>query len=128
MFLVEVKVDSSSKIRVHIDKNQGISIDDCVSVSRELEGRLDRDNEDFALEVSSPGLDAPFRVSEQYDKNIEKMVTVQLKDGSKVQGLLKEAGEKHLLLELNSSAKGKDPELQELDRQDIVSTRLLIQF
>ena len=69
IFLVEVKVDSSSKIRVHIDKMEGISIDDCVGVSRELEGKLDRDQEDFALEVSSPGLDAPFRVREQYVKN-----------------------------------------------------------
>jgi len=127
-FLVEVKVDSNSKIRVHIDKMEGISIDDCVSVSRELEGKLDRDQENFALEVSSPGLDAPFRVREQYDKNMEKMVSVQCKDGSKVFGILKEAGEDRVLLEVKSSKKGEDPELLEMDPEEIISTRLHIQF
>jgi ribosome maturation factor RimP len=128
MFLVEVKVDSNSKIRVHIDKMEGISIDDCAAVSRELEEKLDRDKEDFALEVSSPGLDSPFRVREQYDKNIGKMVSVQFKDGSKIRGILKEAGENRMLLEIKESKKGRDQELQELDLQEIVSTRLHIQF
>jgi ribosome maturation factor RimP len=128
IFLVEVKVDSSSKIRVHIDKMEGISIDDCVGVSRELEGKLDRDQEDFALEVSSPGLDAPFRVREQYDKNMDKMVSVQCKDGSKFLGILKEADEDHVLLEVKPNKKGESPEQLKLDVEEIISTRLHIQF
>jgi len=128
IFLVEVKVDSSAKIRVHIDKMDGISIDDCVGVSRELEGKLDRDQEDFALEVSSPGLEAPFRVMEQYNKNLGKMVSVQCKDGSKVLGILNEAREEHVLLEVKSSKKGEGPEQLKLDTEDIASTRLHIQF
>ena len=128
IFLVEVKVDSSSKIRVHIDKMEGISIDDCVGISRELEGRLDRDNEDFALEVSSPGLDSPFKVREQYDKNMGNMVSVQCKDGSKVLGILKEAGEDSVLLEVKSHKKGESPEQLKLDTEEIISTRLHIQF
>ena len=128
IFLVEVKVDSSSKIRVHIDKMEGISIDDCVGISRELEGRLDRDEEDFALEVSSPGLDAPFRVREQYDKNMGNMVSVQCKDGSKVLGILKEVGDEQVLLEIQSPKKGEAPEQLKLDTEEIISTRLHIQF
>jgi len=128
IFLVEVKVDNSSKIRVHIDKMEGISIDDCAGVSRELEGKLDRDQEDFALEVSSPGLDSPFRVKEQYDKNMGKMVSVQCKDGSKVLGILKEVGEEQVLLEIQSPKKGEDPEQLKLDTEEIISTRLHIQF
>ena len=128
IFLVEVKVDSSSKIRVHIDKMEGISIDDCVGLSRELEGKLDRDQEDFALEVSSPGLDSPFRVREQYDKNLGKLVSVQCKDGSKILGILKEADEDIVLLEVKSPKKGESPELMKLDTEEIITTRLHIQF
>ena len=90
VFLVDIKVDSNNRILVHVDKMEGISIDDCVRVSRALEAKLDRDMEDFALEVSSPGLDAPFRVLRQYEKSIGKMVSVKCTDGSQFQGLLKE--------------------------------------
>ncbi len=128
IFLVEVKVDSSSKIRVHIDRMEGISIDNCVGVSRELEGKLDRDQEDFALEVSSPGLDAPFRVREQYVKNMDKMVSVQCKDGSKFLGILKKADEDSVLLEVKPNKKGESPEQLKLDVGEIISTRLHIQF
>lgn len=126
IFLVEVKVDKSNKIRVHIDRLQGVSIDDCAAVSRELEGKLNRDMEDFAMEVSSPGLDAPFKVREQYVKNTGKMVSVQCRDGSKFLGVLKEAREDGILLEVNSQ--DKENEIHALDAEDIVSTRLHIQF
>ena len=75
-FLVDIRVDKSNKILVHVDRDAGVSIDDCVLISRNLEARLDRDMEDFALEVSSPGLDSPFRVIEQYYKNKGKKVRV----------------------------------------------------
>jgi len=128
IFLVEVKVDSSSKIRVHVDKMEGISIDDCAAISRELVGKLDRDREDFALEVSSPGLDASFRVMEQYEKNIGKIVSVQSKDGSKILGILKEAGESKIIIELNNNKKVEAPELIEMAKEEIVSIKLHITF
>jgi ribosome maturation factor RimP len=128
IFLVDVRVDKSNRIQVHVDKKDGIAIDDCVQVSRGLEGKFDREEEDFSLEVSSPGLDAPFRVAEQYDKNTGKMVSVQCNDGSKFVGLLKEVGDKRIMLELPADKKGGEPRQQEIDMTEIQSTRIHIQF
>ena len=128
VFLVDIKVDSNNRILVYVDKMEGISIDDCVRVSRALEAKLDRDMEDFALEVSSPGLDAPFRVLQQYEKSIGKMVSVQCTDGSQHQGLLKEADEKGIRLEIPAGKKGGEPERQLLSFTEIKSTRIHIKF
>jgi ribosome maturation factor RimP len=100
-FLVSIEVSHSNRIRVLIDSNEGIQIDDCVRVSRAIEHGLDREAEDFELEVSSPGLDAPFKVSEQYLKNIGRQVEVLMKDGHTYNGLLLEAGKTGFSVEVN---------------------------
>ncbi|MEE9460431.1 MAG: ribosome assembly cofactor RimP [Bacteroidales bacterium] len=130
IFLVGVKVDNNNKIIVHIDTSEGISIDDCARVSRELEEKLDRDREDFALEVSSPGLDSPFRVIEQYQKNVGKRINLVKTDGEKLEGVLKKTGENGIVLEMTRGRKGqpKDPELLELSFAEIKSGRVSIQF
>ncbi len=130
IFLVGVKVDNNNKIIVHIDTSEGISIDDCARVSRELEEKLDRDREDFALEVSSPGLDSPFRVIEQYQKNVGKRINLVKTDGEKMEGVLKKTGENGIVLEMTRGRKGqpKDPELLELSFAEIKSGRVSIQF
>lgn len=130
IFLVGVKVDNNNKIIVHIDTPLGISIDDCVRVSRELEEKLDRDREDFALEVSSPGLDSPFIVIEQYQKNVGKKINLVKQDGEKLEGILKKTGESGIVLEVTRGRKGqtKDLELLELSFAEIKSGRASIQF
>ena len=130
IFLIGVKVDNNNKIIVHIDTTEGISIDDCVRVSKELEEKLDREMEDFALEVSSPGLDSPFRVIEQYQKNIGKKINLVKTDGEKLDGILKKTGENGIVLEIIRGKKGqpKDPELLELTFTEIKSGRVSIQF
>ena len=130
IFLVGVKVDNNNKIIVHIDTTEGISIDDCVRVSKELEEKLDREMEDFALEVSSPGLDSPFRVIEQYQKNIGKKINLVKTDGEKLDGILKKTGKNGIVLEIIRGKKGqpKDPELLELAFTEIKSGRVSIQF
>ena len=65
IFLVEVMVKPGNVIRVHVDTPEGISIKRCVEISRFINGQLDRDVEDYSLEVSSPGVGAPFRVKQQ---------------------------------------------------------------
>ena len=130
IFLVGVKVDNNNKIIVHIDTPVGISIGDCARVSRELEEKLDRDREDFALEVSSPGLDSPFRVIEQYQKNVGKRINLVKTDGEKLEGVLKKTGENGIVLEMTRGRKGqpKDPDLLELSFAEIKSGRASIQF
>jgi ribosome maturation factor RimP len=89
MFLVGVKVSSTNRITILADKNEGITIDECAAIHRHIENNLDRDKEDFELQVSSPGLDMPFGVIEQYYKNAGRKVEVIDNEGSKFTGILK---------------------------------------
>ena len=87
-FLVDVSVSSDNVIVVEIDNETGIDIDFCVELSRHIESRLDRDAEDFELEVGSAGLTAPFKVQGQYRKNVGHEVELLTKDGRKLSGVL----------------------------------------
>ncbi|MBI33763.1 MAG: ribosome assembly cofactor RimP [Flavobacteriales bacterium] len=88
LFIVDINVSLSNKINVLIDGYDGVTISDCIDVSRGVEHNLDREAQDFELEVSSAGLDAPFAVSEQYKKNLGKEVKVYTHDGRKHEGEL----------------------------------------
>jgi ribosome maturation factor RimP len=89
LFLVSVKVSNANRIIVLADKNEGITIDECAGIHRHIENGLDRDIEDFELQVSSPGLDMPFVVMEQYFKNEGRKIEVTDNEGSKFIGNLK---------------------------------------
>lgn len=89
LFLVAVKVSSSNKITILADKNEGITIEECASIHKHIEKNIDREIEDFELQVSSPGLDLPFGVIEQYFKNENRRVEVLDNDGTKFVGKLK---------------------------------------
>ena len=82
-------MSSANRITVLADKNEGITIDECAAIHRHIEKNLDREKEDFELQVSSPGLDLPFGVIEQYYKNEGKKVEVIDNEGSKYSGILK---------------------------------------
>lgn len=88
LFIVNININASNKIDVLIDGFDGVSISDCMSVSRGVEHNLDRENEDFSLEVSSAGLDMPFTVAQQYQKNLGREVKVYTFDGRKHEGEL----------------------------------------
>lgn len=84
LFIVEIDISKGNQIKVELDKLDGnVSIEDCVSVSRNIEHNLDREKEDFELSVSSAGLDKPFRVKEQYFKNKGEDIKLNYKDKSK---------------------------------------------
>lgn len=100
LFIVDITISSSMSIHLEIDKTEGyVAIDDCVSVSRNVEHNLDREEEDFELHVSSAGLDKPLRVLPQYLKNIGREVEVVLADGEKLTGKLLGATEESLEIE-----------------------------
>lgn len=88
-FLVNVKV-STSKIQVFIDSLEGVSISTCSALSRFLASELESSGmlETHDLEVSSPGIDQPFKVKQQYTKAIGKPVRVVLTDGTEINGEL----------------------------------------
>ena len=88
-FLVDVEISPDDRIVVEIDHADGVWIEDCVELSRYIEDRLDRDEEDYELEVGSAGLGQPFKVPQQYVNFIGKNVEVLDGDGKKVKGVLK---------------------------------------
>lgn len=93
-YLVDVSVSPGNRIIVTIDHPEGLGIRSCVELSRWLEKQLDRDAEDFFLDVTSPGLDQPFKVFRQYSKNIGREVDVKRLDGTRITGKLVSADEK----------------------------------
>ncbi len=88
IFLVAVIILPGNNIDVHLDTPKGILIDECVEVSRYIVSKLDKEVEDYNLEVSSPGLDASFLVKQQYEKNLGKEVEIIKVDGIKIKGKL----------------------------------------
>lgn len=92
-YLVEVQVKPGNLIVIEIDSEESIGIDDCAGLSRYIENSLDREKEDFELEVGSAGITSPFKVLRQYQKYIGKEVELLLKKGVKLTGILKSADE-----------------------------------
>ena len=88
-FLVDVEISADNRIVVEIDHADGVWIDDCVALSRFIEERLDREVEDYELEVGSAGLGQPFKVVRQYENCIGKEVEVLTAEGKKIKGVLK---------------------------------------
>ena len=85
-FLVDITVSNDNEIVVEIDSFDFVDIDFCITLSREIGSHFDRDIEDFDLEVGSAGLSSPFKVEQQYRKNIGKEVEVLTKKGEKYIG------------------------------------------
>jgi ribosome maturation factor RimP len=128
LFLVSVKVSSANKITVFADKKNGITIDECASVHRHIDSSLDRDTEDFELQVSSPGLDLPFLVIDQYYKNEGRKVEVIDNEGSKYAGKLKNVTSGGFELETELKVKGKTKELKDIsfNFEQVKTTRVIL--
>ena len=121
IFLVEVLVKPGNAIKVHVDKPEGISIDECVLISRFLNESLDRDVEDYSLEVSSPGLGGAFKVKQQYEKNLGRDIEVLYTDGIKVKGKLEKVTDEGVLLNVH----GDDEEIR---FDEIKTAKAIISF
>ena len=109
LFLVDLSVAADNSIEVEIDAPKGVNVDTCREVSRKLEERLDRETEDFALTVCSAGIGYPFKVPQQYEKNIGNTVEVKLANGQKLEGTLKAHTENGITVEAEEkvAAEGK---------------------
>ena len=128
LFLVAVKVSTSNKITILADTKKGITIDECALLHRHIENGLDRETEDFELQVSSPGLDSPFSVIEQYYKNEGQKVAVVDDEGQKYTGVLKNVTKGGFDLETEIKVKGKAKEIKDVpfNFDQIKSTRIVL--
>ena len=98
LFLIELNFLPNNKIKVIVDGDEGISLKECVRISRHVEHNLDREEEDFALEVTSPDITQPLTVERQYQKNINRVLKVKTEEGE-TEGTLVEVDEKGISLQ-----------------------------
>ena len=110
LFLVEVKIASGNQITVLLDADNGITIEKCTEINKALYKYIEESglfgDENFSLEVSSPGLDKPLKLHRQYKKNIGRKIEVELNDGTKLEGMLTHVNEEEIIIE-EKQGKGK---------------------
>ena len=99
LFLIDFELSLGNKVNVTIDGDNGVTVDDCVQLSRSLENNLDRDSEDFSLEVSSAGANTPLVHRRQYVKNIGRILNLVTCDNEKYEAVLKDVSDQNIILE-----------------------------
>ena len=104
-FVVDVNVSPDDKILVEIDHAEGVWIEDCVELSRYIESKLNREEEDYELEVGSAGIGQPFNVLQQYYIQLGCDVEVLTKGGIKYTGVLKDVNEERFVVTVQKKVK-----------------------
>ena len=129
------KENGKAKVVVEIDHKDGVVIDDCVSLSEFINDNLDRDKEDYELEVGSTGLGQPFKVPQQYAINIGEEVEVMDKDNKKLKGVLKSVDGNEFTVAVNEKVKvegKKRPVKMDVDHtfnmDEVKYTKYIIRF
>lgn len=135
IFLVDLKISGGNKISVLVDAIGGLPITDCIKVSRGIEDNLDRENEDFELNVSSPGLDKPFKVFKQYEKNVERSIHITLVDDGVLDAKILSVDDPKIHLEVeevitksDSLEKVKKGDAIGLSQEEIKESKINISF
>ncbi len=133
LFLVAIKMLPNNKLIIHVDGDEGISIQDCAAISRHVGFHLEEENtieKAYNLEVSSPGVGEPLLLVRQYHKNIGRDLSVKLSDGVVKEGKLISVSENAILIEEKVKEKGKKVQLVEtqIEFNTIVETKVLISF
>ena len=136
LFVVDLTISQSNFINVELDKHEGsVAVKDCMSVSRNIEHNLDREDEDFELSVSSAGLDKGFRVFAQYKKNIDRDVKVKFIEHGGVEGKMIEATEEYIVIQTTKKERIEGRKKKEIIIEDhkipmdtIKDTKVIISF
>lgn len=134
-FLVDIQISADAKIVVEIDHADGVWIEDCVELSKFIEERLSRDEEDYELEVGSAGLGQPFKVPQQYINFIGKKVEVLDQDRRKIRGILKSVEGEKFVVSVNEKVQveGKKRPVKmdvdhKYDMKEVKYTKYIISF
>lgn len=128
VFVVDVKVLKGNRIIVLLDGEQGVLVEDCVRTSRAIEASLNRDEEDFELEVSSFGIGTPLMLPRQYQINIGRTARVSLTDGRSLQGVISAVSEKGFTLSIPASGKNKTAQVLDIDFDQCQQTKITVSF
>lgn len=98
LFLVDLSISESYKITVTLDGDNGITLQDCIDVSRAIENNLDREEQDFSLEVASAGVSSPLKLVRQYKKNIGRNLKVKTTTSETIEAKLEAADDDKITL------------------------------
>lgn len=135
LFLIDFRVGADNSIKVVLDGDQGVTLKDCVSVSRMIEHNLDREAEDFSLEVTSVGVSAPLALPRQYVKNIGRTLEVTTAAGELLTGSIVKANDQTFELtwktrEPKPVGKGKTTVIKNktLPYDEVQSAKVIVQF
>ena len=124
-FLVSLKVSVTNDITILFDSTKGVSFKDCLNLSRYIEQNLDREIEDYRLNVASPGLCTPIQVKEQYLKNIGREIKIITKEGNRIKGILISYGT-DLVIQKNNKSKNRED--IRIAHEQIKETKLVVKF
>ncbi|MDD2822429.1 MAG: ribosome assembly cofactor RimP [Flavobacterium sp.] len=134
VFLIDLTITDSFKIIVNIDGDNGVALQDCIDVSRAIENNLDREEQDFSLEVASVGVGSPLKMVRQYKKNVGRTLIVKLATQT-IEAELVEANDNFIILswkarEPKKLGKGKETvqKRQEIPYTDIKEAIVTVTF
>jgi len=105
MFLVDITLSASNNLQIFIDSPIGVTIEQCVQLSRHIESKFDREEEDYELTVASAGISEPFKVYKQYLKNVGRTVTVTTSESKSFTGILAQVNEQEIQLQYQELVK-----------------------
>ncbi len=135
LFLIDLNISEDNQIRVILDGDKGVTVDDCMAVSRAIEHNLDREEYDFSLEVMSSGVSEPLTLPRQYKKNIGRNLKLKTKNNEKIEGELISANDESCTLtwvtrEPKPVGKGKVTVQKEaiVPYKDIMEAKVMITF
>ncbi|MFS4493318.1 ribosome assembly cofactor RimP [Maribacter sp. 2308TA10-17] len=134
LFLIDFTISADNKINVIIDGDNGVTVKDCIKISRAIEHNLDREEQDFSLEVASAGAASPLVMPRQYKKNIGRKLAVKIGDEI-FEGNLTEVTDDHIVLEWKARepkpiGKGKHTvqKRKEIDFSEIKEAKVILKF
>jgi len=128
LFIGDVKVKSGNVIYVFLDGDKGVTVDDCIAVSRHIESHLDRDREDFELHVSSFGVGQPLKMHRQYCNAIGREFSIVTTDGMNHEGKLLQVQENEIVIEKQSIKKKEPPVEEKILFSEIKTAKIKVVF
>jgi len=135
LFLIDLEISDANQIRIIIDGDSGVTVADCITVSRAIEHNMDREELDFSLEVMSAGVSEPLSAVRQYKKNLGRKLTVKTNTGETIEGELMDVNEDTISLQWKARepkpiGKGKVTVEKEavLPYKEIVEAKVMVTF
>ena len=135
LFLIDFSITENNKIRVILDGDSGVTVENCMAISRAIEHNLDREEEDFSLEVMSAGVSEPLKITRQYKKNIGRNIKVKTLEGSVLEGNLTDVNDETFIIKWKTRepkpvGKGKITVQKEaqLHYDEISEAKVMIKF